>query len=159
MIALVFIMWHVFHMHGWFHSSAWLENVAEPLGGAQFKPFSAASTLGAAMQGFVIPCCTRSACLPASFTWPTASGRWASLGACGQLPRPSGGRIGSARRCGSRPCWLLGMSALVRSGHGGRGRQAVIVEDAMYEAKTASGEIERERRQANARTTTVTATR
>ena len=48
MIAFLFIMWHVGHMHGWFHFKWWL-NVVEPLGGAQFKPYNAASTLGAAM--------------------------------------------------------------------------------------------------------------
>lgn len=54
-IAFVFILWHVFHMHGWFHFEAWTDNVVIPLGGAQFRPFSAASTLGQAMHGFVVP--------------------------------------------------------------------------------------------------------
>ena len=53
MIAFLFIMWHVFHMHGWFHFEAWTKNVAEPLGGYQFRPYNAASTLGAAMQSSV----------------------------------------------------------------------------------------------------------
>jgi len=44
MIAFAFIMWHVFHMHGWFHSDWWMNNVAEPLGGGKFKAFNAAST-------------------------------------------------------------------------------------------------------------------
>ncbi len=34
MVAFVFIMWHVFHMHGWFHTQWWLDSVAKPLGGA-----------------------------------------------------------------------------------------------------------------------------
>ena len=55
MIAFLFIMWHVFHMHGWFHFEGWVDNVATPLGGAQFKPYNAASTLGVAMSGFLIP--------------------------------------------------------------------------------------------------------
>lgn len=54
MIAFVFIMWHVFHMHGWFHFDAWLKNVAEPLWGANFKPFNAASTLGLAMGNLFV---------------------------------------------------------------------------------------------------------
>ncbi len=49
-IAFVFIMWHVFHMHGWFHAEAWLQYVAEPLGGHEFRAYSAGSTLGAAMS-------------------------------------------------------------------------------------------------------------
>jgi succinate dehydrogenase / fumarate reductase cytochrome b subunit len=44
MIAFVFIMVHVFHMHGWFHTNWWMKNVALPLGGGQFSPFNAAST-------------------------------------------------------------------------------------------------------------------
>ncbi|QDU95647.1 succinate dehydrogenase cytochrome b558 subunit [Lignipirellula cremea] len=50
MIAFVFIMWHVFHMHGWLHSDSWLANIAGPLGGAKFRPYNAASSAGAAMQ-------------------------------------------------------------------------------------------------------------
>lgn len=51
LIAFAFIFYHVFHMHGWFHADWWLENVAHPLGGAQFRPYNAASTAGAALQG------------------------------------------------------------------------------------------------------------
>ena len=35
-IALVFILCHVFHMHGWFHNQLWLKDVVEPLGGYRF---------------------------------------------------------------------------------------------------------------------------
>jgi succinate dehydrogenase / fumarate reductase cytochrome b subunit len=49
-IAFVFILWHVFHMHGWFRFEWWVENVALPLGGAQFDPHHAAATAGAAIQ-------------------------------------------------------------------------------------------------------------
>lgn len=56
-IALVFLLTHVFHLHGWFHIKPWLDYVAHPLGMAQFRPYSAASTLGQAMNslGFVWP--------------------------------------------------------------------------------------------------------
>jgi succinate dehydrogenase / fumarate reductase cytochrome b subunit len=50
LIAFAFIAWHVFHMHGWFHSAWWMTNVAEPLGGGRFRPFNAASTAGMALQ-------------------------------------------------------------------------------------------------------------
>jgi succinate dehydrogenase / fumarate reductase cytochrome b subunit len=50
MIAFVFIMWHVFHMHGWFHADWWLNGVATPLGGAMFRPYNAASTGAEAMR-------------------------------------------------------------------------------------------------------------
>lgn len=54
MIAFLFIFWHVFHMHGWFHNDFWLRNVAEPLAGAQFRPYNAASSLLMAMQSPVV---------------------------------------------------------------------------------------------------------
>ena len=56
MIAFAFIVWHVFHMHGWFHAQWWLDGVAKPLGGAQFRPYNAASTGAEAMRmSFVVP--------------------------------------------------------------------------------------------------------
>jgi succinate dehydrogenase / fumarate reductase cytochrome b subunit len=48
-IAFVFIMVHVFHMHGWFHAHWWIEYVARPLGGKQFYPYSASSTAADAL--------------------------------------------------------------------------------------------------------------
>lgn len=52
-LAFLFIGWHVFHMHGWFHVEPWVAGVAAPLGGAQFKAYNAASTAGAAMQASI----------------------------------------------------------------------------------------------------------
>ena len=49
MIAFVFIFWHVFHMHGWFHFDWWTEGVAEPLGGHQFRPYNAVTTAANAL--------------------------------------------------------------------------------------------------------------
>ncbi len=54
-IAIVFIFFHVFHLHGWFHGEYWLKNVAEPLGMANFRPYNAASTLATALSGFLWP--------------------------------------------------------------------------------------------------------
>lgn len=54
MVAFVFIFWHVFHMHGWFHSDWWMEGVAKPLGGANFKPYSAASTAAQALASPIV---------------------------------------------------------------------------------------------------------
>jgi succinate dehydrogenase / fumarate reductase cytochrome b subunit len=50
-IAFLFILWHVFHMHGWFRFEWWVEEVARPLGGAQFDPQYAAFTARAALSG------------------------------------------------------------------------------------------------------------
>jgi succinate dehydrogenase / fumarate reductase cytochrome b subunit len=49
-IALVFILYHVFHMHGWFHNPTYLKDVAEPLGGHQFDPHRATSTAAVALS-------------------------------------------------------------------------------------------------------------
>ncbi len=49
-IAFVFILWHVFHMHGWFRFAWWTQQVAWPLGGAQFDPHQAAATAAAAIR-------------------------------------------------------------------------------------------------------------
>jgi succinate dehydrogenase / fumarate reductase cytochrome b subunit len=48
-IALFFIAWHVFHMHGWFHFDLWIKDVAEPLSGAQFDHEHASSSAAAAL--------------------------------------------------------------------------------------------------------------
>ncbi len=53
MLAFFFILWHVFHMHGWFHADWYLEMVRAlpgPLQGAQFDPYNAASSAGLALQ-------------------------------------------------------------------------------------------------------------
>jgi succinate dehydrogenase / fumarate reductase cytochrome b subunit len=50
MIAFVFILVHVFHMHGWFHFDPWVKGVVEPLGGGQFEPYNAASTASMALS-------------------------------------------------------------------------------------------------------------
>jgi succinate dehydrogenase / fumarate reductase cytochrome b subunit len=46
-IAFVFIVCHVFQMHGWFRFEWWTEMVAKPLGGRQFDPKHAATAAAA----------------------------------------------------------------------------------------------------------------
>jgi succinate dehydrogenase / fumarate reductase cytochrome b subunit len=48
-IALFFILYHVFHMHGWFHNETYLKSFAEPMGGHQFDPHRATSTAAIAL--------------------------------------------------------------------------------------------------------------
>jgi len=52
-IALAFILYHVFHMHGWFHNKVLLDRVIEPLGGHQFDPHKASSTAAIALGSMV----------------------------------------------------------------------------------------------------------
>jgi succinate dehydrogenase / fumarate reductase cytochrome b subunit len=49
-MAFVFIMLHVFHMHGWLPFEWWAEYVARPLGGKQFYPYNAASSASLALR-------------------------------------------------------------------------------------------------------------
>jgi succinate dehydrogenase / fumarate reductase cytochrome b subunit len=52
-IALFFIFWHVFHMHGWVHNELWMDKVAKPLFGGQFDPEHATSSAAAALSGLL----------------------------------------------------------------------------------------------------------
>jgi succinate dehydrogenase / fumarate reductase, cytochrome b subunit len=53
-IALFFIAWHVFHMHGWLHNGYWTETVAKPLGGAHFDPNHATSSAAEAFAPLLV---------------------------------------------------------------------------------------------------------
>ena len=53
-IALVYLFFHILHLHGWFHAEWWLGAV-RGMGFAQFRPYNAASTLVAAMEGWIWP--------------------------------------------------------------------------------------------------------
>ena len=53
MVALMFIFFHVFHMHGWFHVGFW-KSIAQSIGMAQFAPYNAASTASVAMQSTIL---------------------------------------------------------------------------------------------------------
>lgn len=56
-VALVYLFFHILHLHGWFHFGPYLE-VIRPLQFAAFKPYNAASTLVESMNqwgGFVWP--------------------------------------------------------------------------------------------------------
>jgi succinate dehydrogenase / fumarate reductase cytochrome b subunit len=49
-IAFIFILWHVFHMHGWLRLEWWHQYIARPLGGGQFDPTAAAVSAAAAIR-------------------------------------------------------------------------------------------------------------
>jgi len=49
-IAMAFILWHVFHMRGWIQAEWWVSHVTHPLGGGHFDPHHAAETAAAAIQ-------------------------------------------------------------------------------------------------------------
>jgi len=139
LVAFLFILWHVFHLHGWFHFETWLENVAHPLGGAKFKPYGAASTLAAAMQGGIVPIVYAVGVLACVFHF--ANGIWTMGITWGAWVSPAAqNRAGVACLCIGLALAGLGMLAL-----GGAmtidSAEAVDVEVHMAKAKIESGEI------------------
>ncbi|MBP87331.1 MAG: succinate dehydrogenase [Planctomycetaceae bacterium] len=145
MIAFVFIVWHVFHMHGWFHFEAWKTNVAEPLRGAQFSPYNAASSLGVAMAGVVYPLLYATGIL--SCVYHLANGIWTMGITWGVWVSPA------AQKRADHVCIafgialaVVGLSALggaVRLANDeGRRDDAEKVEARMWKAKTDSGEVD-----------------
>jgi succinate dehydrogenase / fumarate reductase cytochrome b subunit len=141
MIAFVFILWHVFHMHGWFHFEWWHRNVAEPLLGAQFEPYNAASSAGDAIQRtFVVPVLYAVGTL--ACVYHLANGIWTMGITWGVWVSPA------AQRRASQACTVFGvglaaagLAALwgMESVDVGAARQ---VELRMYESKLQSGEID-----------------
>lgn len=53
-IALVYLFFHILHMHGWFHAHFWIDSIRN-LGFGVFRPYNAASTLVEAMNGWFWP--------------------------------------------------------------------------------------------------------
>jgi succinate dehydrogenase / fumarate reductase cytochrome b subunit len=138
-IAFVFIFIHVFHLHGWFHAQWWLDNVAEPLGMAQFRPYNAASTLATAMTGIVWPIFYAVGVLSCCFH--LANGIWTAGITWGVWLTPAAQRRATVA-CTVFGCLLsiVGLSSLwaVKTT---KIDEAVKIEDAMYEARVESKEI------------------
>jgi succinate dehydrogenase cytochrome b subunit len=144
MIAFAFIIWHVFHMHGWFHNQAWLTDFALPYGGAQFKPFNAASTAGRALQNgivFILYGIGMLACV-----FHLANGIWTMGITWGVWTSPRA-QAWALKVCAVFGVLLavVGLSALGgmrAAGSGDEYKKAVDVENRMYESRVQSGEIE-----------------
>ena len=143
MIAFVFIMIHVFHMHGWFHADVWLENVVRPLGGGQFKAYNAASTTGAALQSGAMVAVYLLGVL--SCVYHLANGLWTMGITWGVWTSPQAQARASAA-CGAFGVLLavVSVAALFGMRQVGQGeglQQAIEAEDRMYRHKVDSGEI------------------
>lgn len=138
-IAVVFIFTHVFHLHGWFHGSWWLENIAEPLGMAKFRAYNAASTLAIAMGGFVWPIFYVVGIVACVFH--LANGIWTMGITWGVWISPRAQKNASYV-CAAFGVLLLmvGLSALTATKMIDP-EEARQIEDAMYNSKVATGEI------------------
>lgn len=143
MIAFVFIMIHVFHMHGWIHWDLWMENVVRHIGGGQFRAYNAASTAGEALQSGAMVAIYIIGVL--SCVYHLANGMWTMGITWGIRTSPK------AQAWAAKFCLVFGvllavvsMTALfgIRSvGQGDALEQAIAAEDQMYEHKTESGEV------------------
>ncbi|MEM8946691.1 MAG: succinate dehydrogenase cytochrome b558 subunit [Planctomycetota bacterium] len=143
MIAFVYIMLHVFHLHGWFHGAAWLENVARPLGGAQFRAYNAASTTGLALQSYFWVAVYVVGVL--SCVYHLANGLW-TMGITWGVWTSDKAQARASAVCTGFGVLLavVSMGALVGMRSTGAGEaldQAIAVEDQMYQAKIDSGEL------------------
>jgi len=143
MIAFVFIMCHVFHMHGWFHADVWLENVVKPLGGAQFKPYNAASSAGLALQNYVWVAFYIVGVL--SCVYHLANGLW-TMGITWGVWTSAKAQARASVVCMGFGLLLavVSMGALFgmrASGTGESLEKAIEAENQMYKSKTESGEV------------------
>ena len=53
-IAFFFILWHVFHMHGWLRGDWWIQSIAVPLGGHRFDPQDAYTAVLAIRESWLV---------------------------------------------------------------------------------------------------------
>jgi len=146
MIAFVFIMLHVFHMHGWFHNDSWVNYVVKPFGGGQFKPYNATSTAGMALQSTVWVAIYIIGVLACIFH--LANGIWTMGITWGVWTSER------AQRRALRVCAVFGVLLTVVSGVALFGMRSAVNtpeeleavrqrEAVMIETKTATGEIEK----------------
>ena len=142
-IAFMFIMWHVFHMHGWFHNDAWAKGIAEPWGGAQFRPYNAGSTAGLALQNALVA--TLYAVGVLACVYHLANGIWTMGITWGVWTSPRSQRWAS-KMCAAFGVLLacVGLSSLwgMRSvGHGDALQGAREIENRMYEHAVEAGKL------------------
>ena len=139
MIAFAFIVWHVFHMHGWIHADWWITGVVARFDGAQFRAFNAASTASAALQSGLVVVLYLIGVL--SCVYHLANGIWTMGITWGVWLTPA------AQRRADYVCIGFGMLlAAVSIGalFGMRGVdpvEAKRIEDQMYRARVESGEV------------------
>jgi succinate dehydrogenase / fumarate reductase cytochrome b subunit len=138
-VAFAFIIWHVFHMHGWFPFEFWRNHVAAPFGGGQFRPYNAASTLAEAMAGVSVPVLYALGVLACVFHF--ANGLWTMGITWGLWTSPNG------QRRATGVCALAGLVLAVvgLTALGGALTvdvpRARAIEDAMYVSRVAAHEV------------------
>jgi succinate dehydrogenase / fumarate reductase, cytochrome b subunit len=139
LIAFAFILFHVFHLHGWFHFDWWIRNVAEPWNGANFRAYNAASTLGEAMASSWIQVLYAVGILACVFH--LANGIW-SMGITWGVWTSPAAQSRALVGCGAFGVLLavVGMAALYGASSVDI-EEARAVEDRMYQVRVTSGDV------------------
>src|SRR3989304_4448146 len=105
-IAMVFILFHVFHMHGWVRWGWWTMHVAKPLGGAQFDSEHAATSAAAALQASSFLAIFYAIGITAA-VFHLANGLWTMGITWGVWTTPR------AQRWANIPCAIFGIALLI----------------------------------------------
>jgi succinate dehydrogenase cytochrome b subunit len=105
-VAMAFILYHVFQMNGWFRWDWWTENVARPFGGGRFDPQFAAKSAAAAIQSSTIVEIIYALGVIAA-VYHLANGLWTMGITWGVWTTPH------AQRWANVPCALFGIALLI----------------------------------------------
>lgn len=142
-VLFVFFLYHVFHMHGWFHFDWWLAMV-EPLGGHEFRPFNATSTAGPALRNPLITAIY--AFGVASGVFHFANGVWTAGITWGAWTSPKA-QANALKACTAigvvvGVIGLSGLFAMRSAGAPDKVNDIRIAEDRMYDARVKEGSIQ-----------------
>lgn len=142
-IALLFILWHVFHMHGWIHAAWWTEAIRgfpELFRGANFRPYNAASTAAKALQSGLVVALYAIGLLATVYHF--ANGVWTAGITWGVWTTPRSQR-GATYACLALGVlvFLVGMGSLWGM-HSVSPEEAIEIEDDMYQHMIESRQIE-----------------
>ena len=105
-IAFLFILYHVFQMHGWVRLPWWIEHVARPYGGALFNPEEAAMSVADVLQASKVIAAIYVVGI-FSTVYHLANGLWTMGITWGVWTTPH------AQRWANIPCALFGIGLLV----------------------------------------------
>jgi succinate dehydrogenase / fumarate reductase, cytochrome b subunit len=105
-IAMVFILYHVFQMHGWIRLPWWIEHVAKPFGGALFDPEHATASVADVLQSSKLIIAIYAAGI-LSAVYHLANGLWTMGITWGVWTTPH------SQRWANIPCALFGLGLLV----------------------------------------------
>lgn len=139
-VLFAFVLYHVFHMHGWFHFDWWLA-IVKPLGGAAFAPYNASSTGGAALQNIAIRGVYAVGVL--SGAYHMANGLWTAGITWGLWTTPKS-QAGALKICslfcaGIAVIGITGLFGMWTAGHPDNIDDVIAAENRMYDARVEAG--------------------